>query len=93
LLRACCVKWLEQRVHRGELIETTTFVRPNRRCGWPLIEVDRQGSATCPPPSWVETLYQGLADNSVGRVIDRLLRHDLIIVDEIGFASLDPTGA
>ena len=40
----------------------------------------------------VETLYQGLADNSVGRVIDRLLRHDLIIVDEIGFAPLDPTG-
>jgi DNA replication protein DnaC len=40
----------------------------------------------------VETLYQGLADNSVGRVIDRLLRHDLVIVDEVGFAPLDPTG-
>jgi DNA replication protein DnaC len=40
----------------------------------------------------VETLYQGLADNSVGRVIDRLLRHDLIVVDELGFAPLDPTG-
>jgi DNA replication protein DnaC len=34
----------------------------------------------------VETLYRGLADNSVGRVIDTLLRHDLIICDEVGFA-------
>src|SRR5215217_2200166 len=41
----------------------------------------------------VETLYQGLADNSVGRMLDRLLRHDLVLVDEIGFAPLDPTGA
>jgi DNA replication protein DnaC len=40
-----------------------------------------------------ETLYRGLADNSVGKVIDALLRHDLIIVDEIGFAPLDDTGA
>jgi DNA replication protein DnaC len=29
----------------------------------------------------VETLYRGLADNSVGRVIDSLLRNDLIIID------------
>jgi DNA replication protein DnaC len=41
----------------------------------------------------VETLYRGLADNSVGRVIDLLLRHDLIICDEVGFAPLDDTGA
>jgi len=41
----------------------------------------------------VETLYRGLADNSVGRVIDTLLRHDLIILDEIGFAPLDDTAA
>ena len=41
----------------------------------------------------VETLYRGLADNSVGRVIDALLRHDLIICDEVGFAPLDDTGA
>ncbi|MFS8499880.1 MAG: IS21-like element helper ATPase IstB [Micromonosporaceae bacterium] len=40
----------------------------------------------------VEQLYRGLADNSVGRVIDTLLRHDLVIVDEIGFAPLDDTG-
>jgi DNA replication protein DnaC len=41
----------------------------------------------------VETLYRGLADNSVGRVIDILLRNDLIIIDELGFAPLDDTGA
>ena len=40
----------------------------------------------------LETLYRGLADNSVGRVIDQLLRADLIIVDELGFAPLDDTG-
>jgi DNA replication protein DnaC len=40
----------------------------------------------------VETLYRGLADNSVGRVIDTLLRADLILIDEIGFAPLDDTG-
>jgi DNA replication protein DnaC len=45
-----------------------------------------------PAAELVETLYQGLADNSVGRVIDRLLRHDLVLVDEIGFAPLDTTG-
>jgi len=41
----------------------------------------------------VETLYRGLADNSVGRTIDTLLRHDLVILDELGFAPLDDTGA
>jgi DNA replication protein DnaC len=41
----------------------------------------------------VETLYRGLADNSVGKVIDSLLRNDLIICDEVGFAPLDDTGA
>jgi DNA replication protein DnaC len=40
-----------------------------------------------------ETLYRGLADNSVGRIIDTLLRNDLIIIDEVGFAPLDHTGA
>jgi len=39
-----------------------------------------------------DTLYRGLADNSVGRVIENLLRHDLIIIDEVGFAPLDDTG-
>jgi DNA replication protein DnaC len=41
----------------------------------------------------VETLYRGLADNSVGRIIDTLLRNDVILIDEIGFAPLDDTGA
>jgi DNA replication protein DnaC len=44
-------------------------------------------------PELVETLYRGLADNSVGKVIDQLLRADLVIVDEIGFAPLDDVGA
>jgi DNA replication protein DnaC len=43
-------------------------------------------------PDLVETLYRGLADNSVGRVIDNLLRSDLVLVDELGFAPLDATG-
>lgn len=41
----------------------------------------------------VETLYRGLADNSVGRVIDQILRADVVIVDEVGFAPLDAAGA
>ncbi len=41
----------------------------------------------------VETLYRGLADNSVGRVIESILKADLILIDEIGFAPLDDNGA
>jgi DNA replication protein DnaC len=41
----------------------------------------------------VETLYRGLADNSVGRLIETLLRNDLVLVDELGFAPLDDIGA
>jgi DNA replication protein DnaC len=41
----------------------------------------------------VENLYRGMADNSVGRVIDTTLRAELVIVDEIGFAPLDDNGA
>lgn len=41
----------------------------------------------------VETLYRGLADNTVGKTIEALLRYDLILLDEIGFAPLDDTGA
>ena len=40
----------------------------------------------------VETLYRGLADNTVGKIIESLLRVDLIILDELGFAPLDDTG-
>jgi DNA replication protein DnaC len=41
----------------------------------------------------VETLYRGLADNSVGRVIESILRADAVLIDELGFAPLDHTGA
>ncbi len=41
----------------------------------------------------VETLDRGLADNSVGRVLEALLRADLVICDELGFAPLDGTGS
>jgi DNA replication protein DnaC len=41
----------------------------------------------------VETLYRGQADNSVGRILAVLLRADLIICDELGFAPLDPVGS
>ncbi len=41
----------------------------------------------------VETLYRGLADNSVGRVIESILRSEVVIVDELGFAPLDDTAA
>jgi DNA replication protein DnaC len=40
----------------------------------------------------VETLYRSLADNSVGKLIETLLRNDLLLVDEVGFAPLDDTG-
>jgi len=40
----------------------------------------------------VEALYRGLADNTVAKQIDGLLRADLIICDELGFAPLDLTG-
>jgi DNA replication protein DnaC len=40
----------------------------------------------------VETLYRGLADNSVGKVIDQTLRAEFVIVDELGFAPLDDAG-
>src|SRR5260370_41391336 len=40
-----------------------------------------------------DTLYRGLADNSVGKVIENLLRNDLLLVDEVGFAPPDDTGA
>jgi DNA replication protein DnaC len=44
-------------------------------------------------PELIETLYRGLADNSVGRMIEQILRADLILIDEIGFAPMDDTGA
>jgi DNA replication protein DnaC len=40
----------------------------------------------------VEALYRGLADNSVAKIIDSVLRADLVIIDELGFAPLDLVG-
>jgi len=36
---------------------------------------------------------RGMADNSVGRIIKAILRAHLVLIDEIGFAPLDYTGA
>ena len=41
----------------------------------------------------VDTLYRGLADNTVGKIIESLLRVDLIILDELGFAPLARLGS
>src|SRR5262249_22286881 len=41
----------------------------------------------------IETLYRGLADNTVGKVISQLLRNELLLIDELGFAPLDDTGS
>lgn len=38
----------------------------------------------------VETLWRGQADNSVGKTIEAICRNDLICIDEIGFAPLEP---
>src|SRR5262249_15902863 len=46
-----------------------------------------------PAAALVDALYRGLADNSAGKVIENLLRNDLILVDEVGFAPLDDTAA
>jgi DNA replication protein DnaC len=46
----------------------------------------------CTAADLIEQLYRGLADNSVGKIIDTLIRNDLIIIDEVGFAPLDDTG-
>ena len=51
------------------------------------------GSATSPPPSWSRPSIGALADNSVGKVIEQILKADLILIDEIGFAPMDHTGA
>ncbi len=47
------------------------------------------GCATSSPPTWSRSSTGGLADNSVAKIIDSLLRADLVIVDELGFAPLD----
>ncbi len=41
----------------------------------------------------IEALYRGLADNTVGKLIERLLRHDLIVIDDLGFTAIDRVAA
>jgi DNA replication protein DnaC len=41
----------------------------------------------------VEQLYRGLADNTVSKVIDAILRAELVVIDELGFTPLDLVGA
>lgn len=41
----------------------------------------------------VETLYRGLADNSVGKIIETILRNELLTCHEVGFAPTDSTGS
>jgi DNA replication protein DnaC len=41
----------------------------------------------------IEALYRGLADNTVGKLIERLLRHDFIVIDDLGFTVLDRVAA
>lgn len=41
----------------------------------------------------VENLCRGLAENSVGKVIETLLRNDLTVCDQVGFAALDSTSS
>ena len=41
----------------------------------------------------VEQLYRGLADNTVGKMIDGILRADLVVIDELGFSTLDAVAA
>jgi len=69
----------------GQLIEQ---VFPVMRCEVREERVDQFTAADL-----VEALYRGLADNSVGRVIEAILKADLALIDEIGFAPLDDTEA
>ena len=41
----------------------------------------------------VEQLYRGLADNTVSKVIDAILRAEVVVIDELGFTPLDLVGA
>ncbi|MGH2885223.1 MAG: IS21-like element helper ATPase IstB [Solirubrobacteraceae bacterium] len=41
----------------------------------------------------IEALYRGLADNTVGKLIERLLRNDFVVIDDLGFTALDRVAA
>ena len=46
-----------------------------------------------PADQLIEALYRGLADNTVGKLIERLLRHDLVVIDDLGFTAMDRVAA
>jgi hypothetical protein len=70
----------------------TSSRSPHPRCRKPSFDYLASLEWVHKPTTSAWSLYRGVADNSVGRVIDTLLRHDLVIVDEVGFAPLDDTG-
>ena len=39
----------------------------------------------------VVALSRGLTDNSVTRVIEQIMKADIVLIDEIGFVSMDDT--
>ena len=41
----------------------------------------------------IEALYRGLADNTVGKLIERLLRNDFVVIDDLGFTAPDRVAA
>lgn len=41
----------------------------------------------------VDLLYKALADDTVTQTMNRILRHDLIVLDEVGYLALDATGS
>ena len=51
------------------------------------------GCATSPPPSWSRPSTGAWPTTPSAAVIESILRADLILIDEIGFAPLDHTGA
>jgi DNA replication protein DnaC len=43
--------------------------------------------------SLTQTIYSALADGTLSQHMNRILRNDLIILDEVGYLSLDATGS
>jgi DNA replication protein DnaC len=79
--------WLDHLPGRKDMINVDDWAEIRR-----LYFAERLGIKTI-ATELVETLYRAIADNSVGKVITQILRADLILIDEIGFAPMDPTGA
>ena len=41
----------------------------------------------------IEALYRGLADNTVGKLIEQLLSNDFVVIDDLGFTAPDRVAA